>query len=60
MNEYLSCGLPLGWLIVPASSQVEVYTSLGLKVLTTPETVSADTALAGFKLELNSVWNPPF
>jgi Uma2 family endonuclease len=60
MDEYRSCGLPLGWLILPASTQVEIYTSSGVEVLTAPETVSAGPLLPGFKLKLTSVWNPPF
>jgi Uma2 family endonuclease len=60
MNEYLQSGLPLGWLILPASAQVEIYTQSGVELLTSPQTVSADPTLPGFKLELDSIWNPPF
>jgi Uma2 family endonuclease len=60
MNEYRNCGLPLGWLILPASVEVEVYTPLGLEVLTSPQAISADPTLPGFKLDLAPIWNPPF
>jgi Uma2 family endonuclease len=60
MREYVECGLRLGWLILPATTQVEVYNSGGVEVLNSPATVSADPVLPGFKLELASIWNPPF
>ena len=60
MKEYLESGLPLGWLILPKSTQVEIYTSSGVQSLTSPPTVSAEPILSGFKLELASIWNPPF
>jgi Uma2 family endonuclease len=60
MTEYVSCGQRLGWLILPASSQVEVYSPAGVETLGSPATVSADPILLGFKLELASIWNPPF
>ncbi|MGH9353206.1 MAG: Uma2 family endonuclease [Terriglobia bacterium] len=60
MKEYVSCGLRLGWLILPATTQVETYTSAGVEILNSPSAISADPVLPGFKLELSSVWNPPF
>jgi Uma2 family endonuclease len=60
MNEYKDCGLPLGWLILPTSTEVEVCTSSGTDVLASPQAISADPALSGFKLDLSSIWNPPF
>jgi Uma2 family endonuclease len=60
MDEYRNSGLPLGWLILPASTEVEVYTSSGVEVLTSPQATSADPTLPGFKLDLASIWNPPF
>jgi Uma2 family endonuclease len=60
MEEYRNSGLPLGWLILPASTEVEVYTSSGVEVLTSPQAISADPTLPGFKLDLASIWNPPF
>jgi Uma2 family endonuclease len=60
MAEYVGCGLRLGWLILPALSQVEVYSPAGVETLSSPPTLSADPVLPGFKLELASIWNPPF
>jgi len=60
MHEYRNSGLALGWLIMPASTQVEVYDSSGVELLNSPQAVSADPTLPGFKLDLVSIWNPPF
>jgi Uma2 family endonuclease len=60
MDEYRNSGLALGWRILPAWSQVEVCGSSGVEVLTSPQAISADPILPGFKLELASIWNPPF
>jgi len=60
MREYVECGLRLGWLILPGSTQVEVYTQDRVETLNSPATISADPVLAGFTLELPSIWNPPF
>jgi len=60
MTEYVACGLPLGWLIMPATTQVEVYSPAGVETLNSPPSISADRVLPGFKLELASIWNPPF
>jgi Uma2 family endonuclease len=60
MTEYVACGLRLGWLILPATTQVEVYSPAGVETLNSPPSISADRVLPGFKLELASIWNPPF
>ncbi len=60
MQEYRSCGCELGWLILPATHQVEVYTPSEVTTLSPPETVTADTTVPGFKLDLSSIWKPPF
>ena len=60
MQEYIEAGLRLGWLILPGSSRVEIYTPAGGEVLEAPESLTGDPVLPGFKLELASVWHPPF
>ena len=60
MEEYRAAGLPLGWLILPATRQVEVHTPDGVNVLESPERLSADPVLPGFTLELELIWSPPF
>ncbi len=60
MTEYVGCGLCLGWLILPADTQVEVYSPAGVERLNSPASLSGDPVLPGFKLDLASIWNPPF
>lgn len=60
MREYLACGLRLGWLILPASTQVETYSPEGVETFDSPATISASPVLPGFTLELAIIWNPPF
>jgi Uma2 family endonuclease len=60
MREYVGGGLRLGWLILPATTQVEVHSSAGVETLSSPATISAAPVLPGFQLELASIWNPPF
>ena len=53
MQEYLDCGVRLGWLIDPQNQQVEIY-RLGqnVKVLKSPLSLSGEDILPGFVLEL--------
>ncbi|MEC4814439.1 MAG: Uma2 family endonuclease [Scytonema sp. PMC 1069.18] len=53
MQEYLACGLRLGWLINPQNCQVEIY-RLGqpVEVVTMPVELSGEEVLPGFKLEI--------
>jgi len=60
MEEYRSVGLQLGWLILPESRQVEIYTPAGIETLISPEAISGDPVLPGFTLQLALIWNPPF
>ena len=60
MEEYREAGLRLGWLILPASKQVEAYTSERVQTLRAPEMLNGDPVLPGFRLVLAPVWNPPF
>jgi len=60
MEEYRAVGVRMGWLILPDSQQVEIYTPAGTTTLASPEAVSADPVLPGFTLQLGMIWNPPF
>ena len=60
MEEYCAVGLQLGWLILPESRQVEIYTPAGIETQISPDTLSGDPVLHGFTLELGLIWNPPF
>ena len=51
MQEYLSCGLQLGWLINPQDSQVEIYRpDQDPEVLSMPAILSGEIVLPGFVL----------
>lgn len=53
MQEYLSSGLQLGWLIDPQHQQVEIYRpDQPVEVLTLPVTLEGDPILPGFQLSL--------
>jgi Uma2 family endonuclease len=54
MQEYLRCGLRLGWLINPQDWQVEIY-RLGqeAEVLTYPVMLSGEAVLPGFELMIS-------
>jgi Uma2 family endonuclease len=53
MQEYLSCGVRLGWLINPQSQQVEIYRS-GKKTetLSLPAVLSGEEVLPDFELAI--------
>ena len=57
MKEYLENGVRLGWLINRKLRQVEIY-RLGqeIEVLESPSTLSGETVLPGFVLNLESIW----
>jgi Uma2 family endonuclease len=61
MQEYVRAGLRLGWLILPASKEVEVYSpATEVQILTSPDAVTGDPVLPGFELGLALIWKPPF
>lgn len=60
MEEYRAVGVRVGWLILPDSQRVEIYTPTGTTTLASPDAVSADPVLPGFTLQLAMIWNPPF
>ncbi|MFN0105679.1 MAG: Uma2 family endonuclease [Bryobacteraceae bacterium] len=59
MMEYLANGAQLGWLIDPETRTVSVYRREGdVETLTGVESIAGEGPVAGFILELSSVWNP--
>jgi Uma2 family endonuclease len=57
MQEYISNGLRLGWLINPQDRQVEVYKANQVKrVLENPLSVSGEEILPDFVFQLSFVW----
>jgi Uma2 family endonuclease len=54
MQEYLRCGMQLGWLINPQDQQVEIYRSgQEAEVLNYPATLSGEDVLPGFELMMS-------
>lgn len=59
MEEYISCGLRLGWLIDPESRTVFVYRpNAAVETLNDINEISADPELPGFTLDLREIWEP--
>ncbi len=57
MEEYISNGVRLGWLIDPIEKQVSIYRANGeVGVLDDPETVSGENVLPGFVLNPRELW----
>ena len=57
MQEYITNGARLGWLIDPREQQVSVYRPESpVERLHRPRSVSADPMLPGFSLEMLEIW----
>lgn len=57
MAEYIENGARLGWLIDPKKKQVHVYRTNGeIEILENPQTVSGETVLENFELDLTEIW----
>lgn len=57
MKEYQNNGARLGWLINRKSRQVEIYRlDQEVEVLQSPTTLSGETVLTGFVLNLQPIW----
>ncbi len=65
MQEYQHNGVKLGWLINPRDRQVEIYRLVGgaspledrsVEVLQSPATLSGESILPGFELDLTTIW----
>ena len=57
MKEYLDNGVRLGWLINRKFRQVEIYRKgQEIEVIESPITLSGETVLPGFVLNLESIW----
>ena len=57
MQEYLSNGAQLGWLIDPQERRVYIYQSeTDFTCLEDPKMVSGDPILPGFVLEVTRLW----
>jgi len=58
MQEYIANGAELGWLIDPLERRFHVYRpGLAAEILDDPETVSGESPLRGFVLDVRSLWD---
>jgi Uma2 family endonuclease len=58
MQEYIDCGVRLGWLINPQNQQVEIYRpGQDVEVLESPTSLSGEDILPGFVLDLAGILN---
>ena len=57
--EYLDNGAQLGWLIDPDTRSVSIYRpEREAETLIEIDTLSGEGLVAGFVLDLTSIWNP--
>lgn len=57
MQEYIDNGARLGWLINRESKQVEIdQPHQAVTVLDTPQSISGESVLPGFRLNLDRIW----
>lgn len=57
MIEYTENGVDLGWLIHRKTKQLFIYRpDAAVEVLESPETVSGESLLSGFELDLREIW----
>ncbi|NET30599.1 MAG: Uma2 family endonuclease [Cyanothece sp. SIO1E1] len=57
MQEYISSGIRLGWLIDRKKRRVEIYRQdQAVEVLAEPNVLSGETVLPGFELNMQLVW----
>jgi Uma2 family endonuclease len=58
MQEYINCGVRLGWLIDPENQRVEIYRpGQVVEVLESPTSLSGENVLLGFVLDLTGILN---
>lgn len=58
MQEYMSSGVRLGWLIEPRAKTVEIYRQgQAVEILQSPKTLSGEDVLLGFVLDLEPIWS---
>jgi Uma2 family endonuclease len=57
MQEYLDNGLGLGWLMIPKTRQVQIYRpQQTLEILESPLSLSGESVLVDFFLDLTPIW----
>ncbi len=57
MREYRANGAQVGWVIELETQKVEIYRSnQDVEVIESPATLSGESVLPGFILNLDSIW----
>lgn len=57
MQEYISNGCRLGWLINRKKQEIEIYRpGQDVEILKSPQTLSGESVLPGFVLNLKKFW----
>lgn len=57
MNEYINCGVKLGWLICPDEKRVEIYRQgEKKKILDNPSSLSGEDILPGLTVDLTDIF----
>jgi Uma2 family endonuclease len=58
LQEYIDNGAQLGWLIDPVERKVHVYRpGAEVEILNNPQSVSGESLLPGFTLDVQSLWD---
>ena len=58
MEEYISCGVKLGWLINPDEKKVEIYRQdREIEVLDNPQTLSGEDIMSGLVVNLEEIFD---
>lgn len=57
MQEHMENGCQLGWLLNRNHREIEVYRpGQTVEILSSPQTISGESVLPGFKLKLSKIW----
>ena len=58
MEEYMDCGVKLGWIINPETKQVEIYRQgKELELLDNPNELSGEDVLPKLVINLEMIWD---
>jgi Uma2 family endonuclease len=58
LQEYIDAGAQLGWLLDPVEKRVHIYRAgTAVEILDNPQSVSGETTLPGFTLDVQSLWD---
>ena len=58
MQEWISNGASLGWILDADNRQAYIYRSNGVEILNSPDRLAGEAPVQGFVLELSGIWDP--